>query len=133
MAFKIILVKVIQKCTVWWQPSRHKQLASVLFQFFKLVSILSLLIYSSFISLLVLISSSVTSLCTISAVQSNINKDPKSVASAQTIVFHLSHTMALCLCVLCVIMCIWGCTVTGESICTEVVLFITRQNFNNCN
>lgn len=103
--------------------SRHKQLASVLFLFFQLVSILSLLISSSFISSLVLIPSSVTILCTISAVQPNINCKSTSVSSVFLCVW---------VCVVYVAVCICERTVFGESIC-KGVLFIRRQNFNNCN
>jgi len=77
--------------------SRHKQLASVLFLFFQLVSILSLLISFSFISLLVLISSSFASLCTISAVQLNINYKSTSISSAQFISLPAhEHCVSVC-------------------------------------
>lgn len=107
--------------------STHVQQTSVLFEFFQLVSILSLLVSSSsVISLLVLPSSAVTSLCTISAAQSNINHNPTSVPSAQdqhiSLIAHDGIVaVCVCVCVVGVFMCIWGCIVTGESICTEVV------------
>lgn len=125
---KIILVEAISKWTVWQLPlhltSRYKQLASVLFHFFELVFILTLLMCS--FSFIAPIPSSLTGLCIISAVHSNINHNPTSVPSVSYYT-HNTWWCFVCCCWVCNHVYFGGCTVAGESVCTDVVLFTIRQ------